>query len=130
MNKETDALYILSALPHIVDCVMADLERRRYRKYFLVWTSSMNMEIDPQGIRPFAYTMPILDLDPLMRSRINGFSAAGELIANMQVMNINFFPRESRLAIFRDPWSFPTLFHPGCNNLVRDHLTELAQKVS
>lgn len=45
MNKETDALYILSALPHVVDCVMADLERRRYRKYFLVWTSSMEMEI-------------------------------------------------------------------------------------
>ncbi|KAM5450045.1 syntaxin binding protein 1 [Microsporum canis] len=108
LNKETDALYILSALPHIIDCVMADLERRRYRRYFLVWTSN---------------------LDPLMRNRINGFSAARELIANMQVMNINFFPRESRLAIFRDPWSFPTLFHPACNNLVREHLTELAQRI-
>ncbi|KAF3897266.1 Sec1 family superfamily [Trichophyton interdigitale] len=108
MNKETDALYILSALPHIVDCVMADLERRRYRQYFLVWTSN---------------------LEPTMRSRINGFSAARELIANMHVMNINFFPRESRLAIFRDPWSFLTLFHPACNNLVRSHLVELAQKI-
>ncbi|KAK2848500.1 hypothetical protein FQN49_005664 [Arthroderma sp. PD_2] len=107
-NKDTDALYILSSLPHIVDCVMADLERRRYRRYFLVWTSN---------------------LDPLLRSRINGFSAARELIANMQVININFFPRESRLAIFRDPWSFFTLFHPACNNLVRGHLTELAQKI-
>ncbi len=41
MNKEMDAVYLLSPLPHILDCLMADLERRRYRRTFLVWTSCM-----------------------------------------------------------------------------------------
>ncbi|KAL8942274.1 MAG: hypothetical protein Q9216_001747 [Gyalolechia sp. 2 TL-2023] len=40
-NKEMDAVYLLSPLPHIVDCVMADLERRRYRRTFLIWTSCL-----------------------------------------------------------------------------------------
>lgn len=39
MNKEMDVVYIISPQPHIVDCVMADLERRRYRRTFLIWTS-------------------------------------------------------------------------------------------
>ena len=39
MNKGMDAIYLLSPLPHIVDCLMADLERRRYRRYFVIWTS-------------------------------------------------------------------------------------------
>ena len=39
MNKDMDAVYILSSLPHIVDCLMADFERRRYRRSFLIWTS-------------------------------------------------------------------------------------------
>ena len=39
MNKEMDAIYLLSPLPHIVDCLMADLERRRYRRSHLIWTS-------------------------------------------------------------------------------------------
>jgi hypothetical protein len=38
-----DAVYILSPQPHIVDCIMADLERRRYRGTFLVWTSCKAM---------------------------------------------------------------------------------------
>jgi syntaxin-binding protein 1 len=54
---------------------------------------------------------------------------ARERIAEFHVMNINFYPRESRLITFRDPWSFPVLFHPGCNNLIRRHLEDLAQKV-
>ena len=41
MNKELDAIYILSPLPHIVDCLVADLERRRYRRAFLIWTSGL-----------------------------------------------------------------------------------------
>ena len=44
MNPDMDAIYILSPLPHIVDCLMADFERRRYRKSFLVWTALL----DPQ----------------------------------------------------------------------------------
>ncbi len=34
-----DAVYLLSPEPHIVDCLMADIECRRYRRVFLVWTS-------------------------------------------------------------------------------------------
>lgn len=39
MNKDMDVVYILSPQPHIVDCIMADFERHRYRKTFLIWTS-------------------------------------------------------------------------------------------
>lgn len=39
-NPDTDAVYILSPLPHIVDCVVADLQRRRYRRAYLIWISS------------------------------------------------------------------------------------------
>ncbi|EGC47540.1 Sec1 family superfamily [Histoplasma capsulatum var. duboisii H88] len=108
MNKDLDAVYILSPLPHIVDCVMADFERRRYKKSFLVWISN---------------------LDPQLRHRIEKSPMARAQIADFRVMNINFFPRESHVAIFRDPWSFPTLFHPACNNLIRPHLDDLAQKI-
>ncbi|OAX79973.1 hypothetical protein ACJ72_05704 [Emergomyces africanus] len=108
MNKDIDAVYILSPLPHIVDCVMADFERRRYRKSFLVWISN---------------------LDPQLRQRIERSPMARDQIADFRVMNINFFPREAHVAIFRDPWSFLTLFHPACNNLIRSHLDDLAQKI-
>lgn len=54
---------------------------------------------------------------------------ARERIADYRIMNISFYPRESHLVTFRDPYSFPILFHPGCNNLIRKHLQELAQKV-
>lgn len=50
-------------------------------------------------------------------------------IADYRILNIDFYPRESHLVTFRDPWSFPVLFHPACNGLVRKHLEELAQKV-
>lgn len=54
---------------------------------------------------------------------------AKEQIAEFRVMNIDFYPKESRVVTFRDPWSFPVLFHPGCNHLIRSHLEEIAQKV-
>ena len=54
---------------------------------------------------------------------------AREQIAQMQILNIDFFPRESHLITFRDPWSFPMLFHPACNSLVKKHMDNLAQKV-
>ena len=46
-----------------------------------------------------------------------------------KVLNVEFFPRESHLITFRDPWSFPILFHPACTHLVRKHMEDLAQKV-
>ena len=46
-----------------------------------------------------------------------------------ETLSVDFFPRESHVITFRDPWSFPVLYHPACNNLVRDHMQLLAQKV-
>ncbi|KAJ5587539.1 uncharacterized protein N7459_003304 [Penicillium hispanicum] len=107
-NPDMDALYILSAESYIVDCLMADFEVGRYRKAYLVWTSF---------------------LDPQQRARLDRSQMARDRISNYQIMNINFYPRESRLITFRDPWSFPILFHPGCNHLIRNHLQDLAQKI-
>ena len=108
MNPEMDAVYLLSPQPHIVDCLMADFERRRYRRSFIIWTSL---------------------LPPEQRSRLDQSRTARECIALLKVLNIDFYPRESHLITFRDPWSFPTLFHPACNPLVRKHMDELAQKI-
>ncbi|KAI9729291.1 MAG: vacuolar sorting protein VPS33/slp1 [Cirrosporium novae-zelandiae] len=108
MNKDMDAVYLLSPQPHIVDCLMADFERRRYRRTFLIWSSL---------------------LDPILRSRLDKSAMAREQIADFRILNIEFFPRESHLILLRDPWSFPILFHPACNNLVRRHIEELSQKV-
>ncbi|KAI9724133.1 MAG: hypothetical protein M1812_000852 [Candelaria pacifica] len=108
MNKDMDAVYLLTPQPHIVDCLMADFERRRYRRSYLVWTSL---------------------LDPALRGRIEKSTMAREQIALFKILNIDFFPRESHLITFRDPWSFPVLFHPACNHLIRKHMDDLAQKI-
>jgi syntaxin-binding protein 1 len=108
MNPDMDAIYILSPKPHIVDCLMADFERRRYKRTFLVW---------------------IALLDPQMRRRIDSSRQAQEQLAGFETLSIDYFPRESHLITFRDPWSFPILYHPACNNLVIDHMQLLAQKV-
>ncbi|KAL2861265.1 Sec1-like protein [Aspergillus lucknowensis] len=106
-NQPMEAVYILSALPHIVDCVLADFERRRYKKSYLVWTSF---------------------LDPGLRARLDRSQMVQEQLARFQTISIDYYPRESRVATFRDPWSFPVLFHPGCNHLIREHLAILAHK--
>lgn len=108
MNPDMDAIYLLSPQPHIVDCLMADFERRRYRGSFLVWT----------GL-----------LEPPMRDRIDRSENARGQIQGFTTLSIDYFPRESHLITFRDPWSFPILYHPLCNGLVRQHMQELAQKV-
>ncbi|KAL2128482.1 hypothetical protein VTI74DRAFT_9114 [Chaetomium olivicolor] len=38
VNTDMDAIYILSPQPHIVECLLADFERRRYRRGFVIWT--------------------------------------------------------------------------------------------
>lgn len=68
-------------------------------------------------------------LPPELRARLDQSTMAREQIAQLRVLNVDFYPRESHLITFRDPWSFPTLFHPACNHLVRKHMDELAQKV-
>ena len=108
MNPTMDAIYILSPLPHILDCLMADFDRGRYRRAFLIWTS-----------------LP----DSTLRRRLDSSPASKSMIADLETLNIDFFPRESHLVTFRDPWSFPILYHPDCNNLVRDHMQTLAQRV-
>ncbi len=108
MNPDMDAIYMLSPQPHIVDCLLADFERRRYRRSFLVWTSL---------------------LDPQMRRRLDVSKQVQDQMAGFETLAIDYFPRESHLITFRDPWSFPILYHPACNNLVLGHMQLLSQKV-
>lgn len=123
-----DALYILSPQPHIVDCLLADFERKRYRKAYLAWTSCQHAV--SHAYVAFADSNHFLVLDPQQRNRIEKSQVARGQIADFRILNVGFFPRESHLVTLRDPWSFPVLFHPGCNQLIRDHLQDLAQKVS
>ncbi|KAM3080498.1 syntaxin binding protein 1 [Clarireedia jacksonii] len=109
MNQGMDAIYLLSPLPHVVDCLLADFERHRYRKSYLVWVAL---------------------LDPQMRRRIDSSRQAQEQLAGFETLSIDYYPRESHLITFRDPWSFPILYHPACNGLVRDHMQLLAQKIT
>ena len=51
MNQEMDAIYILSPQMHIVDCLMADLERHRYRRSYIIWTSCKSSETDEDYAR-------------------------------------------------------------------------------
>ncbi|KAI1853329.1 hypothetical protein JX266_002035 [Neoarthrinium moseri] len=109
MNPTMDAIYLISPLPYVVDCVMADFESRRYQKSFLVWT----------GV-----------LDPQLRHRIDKSPMAQRALGGFETLSIDFFPRESHLVTFRDPWSFPVLYHPACNGLIARHMRELAQKIT
>ncbi|KAK2730333.1 Sec1 family protein [Colletotrichum kahawae] len=109
MNPEMDAIYILSPKENIAEILVNDIERRRYKKSFLVWI----------GV-----------LEPRVRHLIDSCPGAKQSIAGFETLSIDFFPRESHLVTFRDPWSFPILFHPGCNNLVARHMKILAQKIT
>jgi len=109
MNPTMDAIYLLSPQSHIVDCLLADIDRRRYRQCFLVWTTV---------------------LDPQLRRKIDTSPFAKQAIAGFETLSIDFFPRESNLVTFRDPWSFPILYHPACNGHIRKHMADLAQKIT
>jgi syntaxin-binding protein 1 len=108
MNSGTDAIYFLSPQQHIAECLVVDLEVRRYRSAFLLWT----------GL-----------LDPKSRRMVEGSNSYRSMVSGYDTMMVDFFPRESHLVTFRDPWSFPVLYHPSCNNLVQEHMRQLAQKV-
>ncbi|KAI1265573.1 Sec1 family protein [Xylariaceae sp. FL1019] len=108
-NPTMDAIYLLSPQPHIVDCLIADIERRRYKRCLLIWTAV---------------------LDPPLRRRIDALPMAQQAIASFETLSIDFYPRESHLVTFRDPWSFPILYHPSCNGLVKQHMQDLAQKIT
>ncbi|KAG6223375.1 hypothetical protein E4U26_004565 [Claviceps purpurea] len=108
-NPSMDAIYIISPEPHIVDCLLADFETRRYRRGYLVWT----------GL-----------LDPTLRRKLDDFPGIRQLRAASQTLFIDFYPRESHLITFRDPWSFPILYHPACNHLIPKHMQSLAQRIA
>ncbi|EAQ88039.1 hypothetical protein CHGG_04658 [Chaetomium globosum CBS 148.51] len=46
MNLDMDAVYFLSPLPHIVDCLLADFERRRYRRGFIIWAGTLPDQLE------------------------------------------------------------------------------------
>lgn len=107
-QPETDAIYLLSPLPHIVEALKADLARKRYRKGFLVWTSTLP--------RPLGQ-----DLFSSEQRR--------QAIASTRDLNIDFYPRESNVVTFRAPWSFHILYNPQCDTLIKSHLDSLTQKI-
>lgn len=108
-QRDMDAIYILTPKPHIVDCVMAELDVRRYRGLFLVWTTL---------------------LPPPLKERIDRSQMAREQIRAFRTVHLDYHPQESHLVTFKDPWSFPTLFHPDCNSLVVRHMEEMAEKIT
>lgn len=71
-----------------------------------------------------------VELPPHLNQRIERSQMAREQIAAFRILGVDFFPRESHLITFRDPWSFPILYRPDCSHLVKDHLENLAHKVS
>ena len=42
-SKGLDAIYLLSPESYVVDCLISDIERQKYRRTFLIWTSRMTM---------------------------------------------------------------------------------------
>lgn len=107
-QSDTDAIYLLSPQPHIVECLKADLSRKRYRRAHLIWTSQL-----PR---------------PLQEEIFRSESRARQIIESRS-LNIEYFPREANLVTFREPWSFHALYHPACDSLVRSHLETLTQKI-
>ncbi|RVX74120.1 hypothetical protein B0A52_01952 [Exophiala mesophila] len=107
-QSDTDAIYLLSPLPHIVECLKADLSRKRYRRSHLIWTSQL-----PR---------------PLEESIFSSETRARQVVEN-RALNIEYYPRESNLVSFRDPSSFHYLYHPGCDAMVKNHLDTLTQKI-
>ncbi len=55
-NPALEAVYLLSAAPYVVDCLVADIERKTYRRSYLIWTSSwFGPTFLAQGIRSDQY---------------------------------------------------------------------------
>jgi hypothetical protein len=52
-----DAIYILTPKPHIVDCIMAEFEQRRYQGFFLIWTTRKRLKNHamPSVLRTWQY---------------------------------------------------------------------------
>lgn len=103
------AIYLLSPQEHIVEALVVDLQKQRYTHAHLLWTDALEQaQID------------FISKSPGRRN------IAGQV---NEEISIDYCPRESNLVTFRDPWSFPVLYHPDCNSLVKEHMTILARKV-
>lgn len=125
-QRDMDAVYIITPKPHIVDCLMAEFEQRRYRGFFLIWTTCMTC------LRNIMLDMKLICstvLPPQLKERIDRSQMAREQIRSFRTVHLDYHPQESHLVTFKDPWSFPTLFHPECNNLVVRHMEDIAEKV-
>ncbi len=122
-NPDMDAIYFLSPQPHIVECLLADFDRRRYRKAYLLWTGVLHPELERRlsGARPQIACRKLLPFYEFPRTYTDS--------TVFETLLVDYYPRESHVATFRDPWSFPVLYHPDCNDLVAKHLKDLAQKV-
>ncbi|KAF1839448.1 Sec1-like protein [Decorospora gaudefroyi] len=107
--RDMDAIYIITPKPHIVDCIMAEFDQRRYRGFFLIWTTL---------------------LPPHLKERIDRSQMAREQIRSFRTVHLDYHPQESHLVTFKDPWSFPILYHPECNNLVVRHMEDIAEKIT
>ncbi|KAH6635298.1 Sec1-like protein [Chaetomium sp. MPI-SDFR-AT-0129] len=107
MNPEMDAIYFLSPLPHIVDCLLADFERRRYRRGFIIWSGALPGQ---------------------QERRLDGFRR--QMGGPPDLLLVDFHPREARVVTFLDPSSFLVLYNPTCNDLVARHLRILASKIA
>ena len=107
-NPSTDAIYLLSPQPHIVECLKADAKQRRYRRTFLVWTSPLSRDLDEVIFKLQAPNGPVVE---------------------SRSLDVEFYPRESHLVIFREPWSFYNLFHPACDHEVKRHLDNLTRRI-
>lgn len=103
MNPDMDAIYILCPQDHIAECVISDIQRRRYRDLILIW-------ISPPG-------------ETLERIRSTGARVRSENLP------LDFYPRESNLITFQDKKSFLILFHPLMDRRVSEHLGMLARRV-
>lgn len=108
VQSETDAIYFLSPIPHIVEQLKADLGRRRYRRAFLIWTSTL----------PRALGKDLFDSE-----------SRRQIIENTKDLNIDYYPRESHVVTFRADWSFHVLYNPTCDALIKSHLESLTQKI-
>lgn len=122
-----DAIYILSPQPHIVDCLLADFERRRYRRGFIIWISSLpdaqqrRLDGARRQMGGMAHCCSVLAWGVCLAHRL--------LIGPPDLLLVDFYPHESHLITFRDPSSFLVLYNPSCNDLVARHLRTLASKV-
>ena len=123
-ETKLDAVYLLSPKPYVVDCLVSDLERHKYQRAYLIWTSRQSL---PSDVYVGSLHTAVLAID--LRQRIDSLPNVRDKVALFRILNVEFFPRESHLITFRDPWSFPSLFHPACDSLVRQHMQDLTQKV-